>query len=98
MSMLLHELATNAAKYGSLSLPDGRVDLSWEIETDSPEPTLTVTWKESGGPIVAEPVRSGFGSRLIQLGLLGNGDAEKRYLQGGLVATFRGSLKDIREL
>ena len=98
ISMLLHELATNAAKYGSLSLPEGRVDLSWQIETDASEPMLTVTWKESGGPIVADPVRRGFGSRLIQLGLVGNGDAEKHYLPDGLVATFRGSLKDIREL
>ena len=98
ISMLLHELATNAAKYGALSRPEGRVDLSWRIETDATEPMLTVTWKESGGPLVAEPARRGFGSRLIQLGLLGNGDAEKRYLPGGLVATFRSSLKDVREL
>lgn len=98
ISMLLHELATNAAKYGALSVPGGRVSLSWRIEADASEPMLMLTWKEAGGPPVAEPIRRSFGSRLIQLGLVGKGDAEKRYLPDGLVATFRSSFSDIREL
>jgi len=97
ISMLLHELATNAAKYGALSVPEGRVNLSWHIESAAPEPMLTMTWKESGGPRVVEPIRRSFGSRLIQLGLVGKGDAEQHYLPDGLIATFQSSMRDIRE-
>ncbi|WP_165982315.1 HWE histidine kinase domain-containing protein [Dankookia rubra] len=64
MAMLLHELATNAAKHGALSGPEGRVSLSWRF-TD-PDGGLQFTWKESGGPPLAgEPPHRSFGSRLI---------------------------------
>jgi two-component sensor histidine kinase len=67
LSLALHELATNAAKYGALSTPRGRVDLSWNLaHNGSGERHLTLLWKETGGPLVVEPTRSGFGSRLIQ--------------------------------
>ena len=61
----LHELATNAAKYGALSVPTGRVAVSWRMEGDH----LHLTWVESGGPPVKPPERRGFGSRLIEKGL-----------------------------
>jgi PAS domain S-box-containing protein len=59
----LHELATNAAKYGSLSAAGGKVDLSWSQELDG---SLKLRWAETGGPAVQEPTRKGFGSRIIQ--------------------------------
>ncbi|MDB5417766.1 MAG: response regulator/sensor histidine kinase, partial [Phenylobacterium sp.] len=62
MSMILHELATNAAKYGALSSPQGVVTVGWG-ETEPGQ--LTLTWREEGGPAAAAPSRNGFGSRLI---------------------------------
>lgn len=64
LALGLHELATNAAKYGALSSPTGRVALSW---TGGDE--FRLTWRESGGPAVAEPDRVGFGTRLLMRGL-----------------------------
>lgn len=62
VSLIIHELATNAVKYGALSMPEGRVDLSWEI---TEEGKLDLSWIESGGPRVVEPSARGFGSTLI---------------------------------
>jgi PAS domain S-box-containing protein len=65
LSMALHELATNAAKYGSLSVPNGTLDLSWR--EDPPGERLRLRWEEKGGPaIAAPPQRRGFGSRVIE--------------------------------
>ena len=65
LSMALHELATNAAKYGALSRHDGRVDINWRI-SPSPERAFELIWSEGGGPPVIPPSREGFGSRLIK--------------------------------
>ncbi|WIJ24719.1 PAS domain S-box protein [Devosia sp. RR2S18] len=65
LSMALHELCTNAVKYGALSVPEGRVTVSW-FETDT---TLELHWVESKGPTVAPPKRQGFGTRLLQSAL-----------------------------
>ncbi len=62
LSLAFHELATNAAKYGALSCPEGRVDLRW----DKQEGSLRLEWEESGGPPVVLPARKGFGSRLLE--------------------------------
>jgi len=62
MSMIVHELATNAAKYGGLSAPDGSLAVSWSA---GPEGRLRILWSEDGVPDVTAPVRQGFGSRLI---------------------------------
>ena len=96
ISLMLHELATNATKHGSLSLPTGRVDLSWLIDEIGGEPTLRVRWEEFGGPLVAEPTRRSFGSRLIEMGLLGKGGVQKRWLPTGLIAEFAASLADVQ--
>ena len=64
-SLALHELATNASKYGALSTPDGRVTILWGLAED----VLTLTWREDGGPPVQAPARSGFGARLLQRSL-----------------------------
>jgi PAS domain S-box-containing protein len=58
IAVAIHELATNAAKYGSLSGPAGKIDISWQTEADA---NLLLRWKESGGPGIAEPTRKGFG-------------------------------------
>lgn len=63
ISLVLHELATNAVKYGSLSREGGRVMISWRVKNDG---RLELRWLESGGPTVVEPSKSGFGSTLIQ--------------------------------
>jgi PAS domain S-box-containing protein len=63
VAICLHELATNAAKYGSLSVGTGRLDLTWSHETDG---TLVLRWMETGGPDVKEPTRRGFGGRVVE--------------------------------
>lgn len=65
LSLVLHELATNATKYGALSAPAGQVLLSWTLDTGGDIPVLILNWAERGGPIVKQPVRMGFGSHLI---------------------------------
>jgi PAS domain S-box-containing protein len=65
LTMVLNELATNAAKYGSLSSPSGTLSLIWSIPLDAHE-TFKLEWLERGGPAVAEPSRRGFGARLIE--------------------------------
>jgi len=66
LSLALHELATNAAKYGALSAPTGQVRVGWNLaHNGSGQRFLTILWEETGGPAVETPTRSGFGSRLI---------------------------------
>jgi two-component sensor histidine kinase len=65
-TLALHELATNAAKYGALSRPTGKVQVSWTIEPDQSGSVLKFRWQESGGPPVSPPTRQGFGSQLLK--------------------------------
>jgi PAS domain S-box-containing protein len=65
ITMALHELATNAAKYGALSTTGGTLLISWKVY-NGPEPALEIGWQEQGGPPVAAPRRRGFGTRLIE--------------------------------
>lgn len=71
LGMALHELTTNAAKYGALSVYGGRVDVTWRVTIGAGRRTLDIDWAESGGPPVAEPARQGFGARLLELVLPG---------------------------
>ncbi|MEZ5654432.1 MAG: HWE histidine kinase domain-containing protein [Sphingobium sp.] len=67
LALLLHELATNALKYGALSTPTGSVEISWRfIETAEKKAHCELVWQERNGPLVSEPVRSGLGSKLIR--------------------------------
>jgi two-component sensor histidine kinase len=66
VSLILHELATNAAKYGALSVPDGRVRLSWQIEDAEQGKHIRLRWEERGGPPVTPPQETGFGTQLIR--------------------------------
>jgi two-component sensor histidine kinase len=63
VAVTLHELATNAAKYGALSHPNGQVHLEWSHAADG---QLHLRWTETGGPAVHEPARTGVGSRIIE--------------------------------
>ncbi len=61
IGIALHELSTNAAKYGALSVPGGSISISWHVKKDTDIPRLHMTWQESGGPAVAAPGHKGFG-------------------------------------
>jgi two-component sensor histidine kinase len=95
LGMALHELATNAAKYGSLSLPDGRVEATWTLP-DSKSPRLVLSWREVGGPPVTTPTHEGFGTRLITSGLKRQlrGEVNIQYLPAGLRCTIDIPLQD----
>ncbi len=95
LSLILHELATNALKYGALTCEPGRVSVVWRVEGDGEEARAILEWIESGGPPVAAPGKAGFGSRLIRMGLLGNGDAELSYAPKGLQARFSAPLAQL---
>ncbi|WP_146144858.1 sensor histidine kinase [Phreatobacter cathodiphilus] len=88
IGMAIHELTTNAVKYGALSVPEGRVHVTIASDGAVPEPRMTLEWRESGGPPVKVPERSGFGSLLLnrllasQLG----GEVAIDYRPDGVVA------------
>jgi len=88
LSLMMHELATNAIKHGSISVPDGRVDISWSVQGEGEDAILRMRWSERDGPPAVAPVRFGFGSRLIQGGFSGNGQAKLQFLPTGLVGEF----------
>ena len=86
LSMCLHELCTNAVKYGSLSNDTGRVAIEWFTQREA----IVVRWQETGGPPVRTPVRAGFGSKLLQSEMFSaGGGIELDYLPLGLIATIR---------
>jgi PAS domain S-box-containing protein len=66
VAMVIHELVTNAAKHGALSCPDGNVSVNWHRTVTDVGASLTITWRELGGPPIKAPVRSGYGSSLIR--------------------------------
>ena len=72
IGMAIHELATNAAKYGALSAGGGHVGVTWTRIADARSDRLVIEWVETGGPEVTEPSRSGFGTRLIASTIEGN--------------------------
>jgi two-component sensor histidine kinase len=84
LNLVFHELATNAAKYGALSNPEGRVSVTWSLETSGGSGILDLRWVESRGPIVGSRHNRGFGSRLIKrtLEALG-GRAEVNFAESG---------------
>ncbi len=66
MALVIHELATNAAKYGALSSPQGRIAITWDIVGDPDDRRFVFEWQESGGPRAVPPSRTGFGTTLLQ--------------------------------
>jgi PAS domain S-box-containing protein len=90
--MALHELCTNAAKYGALSVPGGRVEVGWSVDGD----LLTILWRERGGPPVRPPERRGFGFRMIERALAADLDGSARldFRPDGLTCRIEASLAD----
>jgi two-component sensor histidine kinase len=91
LNMAFHELATNAAKHGALSVETGRVEVKWAVENSSTPPAIAIEWRESGGPTVTVPRSRGFGSRLIETGIaheLG-GEARLVFAPEGLICHMR---------
>lgn len=89
LTMALHELATNAAKYGALSNQTGRVRLTWELVKRDEANRLRLCWTEFGGPTVKPPTRTGFGSFLVERVLKAEGgEVNIEYKPEGLVGVF----------
>ncbi|WP_262031850.1 sensor histidine kinase [Microvirga sp. Mcv34] len=86
IALMAHELTTNAIKHGSLSVPEGRVSVTWSIERTTGSDRLQLAWTEAGGPCVGPPKRKGFGSMLIQRALTDEtgGDIRVEYDPEGL--------------
>ena len=96
LAMILHELATNAVKYGAFSNAEGRILLSWQVD-DGEDPQLEMSWREEGGPLVEPPAKRGFGSRLIASGLTGDGATTIDYRPAGLHVVLRAPLQIVQE-
>lgn len=90
LALALHELATNAAKYGALSVPEGRVSLRWTLDAAGGLGAFALTWRETDGPSVSPPSKTGFGTRLVH-GLRAElgGEVTIDYAPSGLVCAVR---------
>jgi two-component sensor histidine kinase len=88
LSLVLHELATNAAKHGALGACDGRVEVAWDLDGGS---ALRLSWREADGPEVAAPSRRGFGRTLIEQAVAHEleGEARLEFLPGGVTYELR---------
>jgi len=95
LALMLHELGTNAAKYGALSRAEGHVAISWAIDAEADR--LRFRWEEVDGPPVAPPTRTGFGSRLIERSLVHSfgGTARLSYPVTGVVLTMEAPLASV---
>ena len=95
LSMMFHELCTNALKYGALSVSGGSVSVTWELRAKEPS-NVRITWRERGGPTVKAPAKRGFGTRLIEraLGSELGGGARLRFHPEGVVCEIDAALPD----
>ena len=98
IGMAIHELTTNAAKYGALSIPGGKVAIAWEAEPVEDGTRLKLVWEERGGPGVSAPTRQGFGSRLLHrvLATQLNAKVELDFRPKGLRVAIDAVLKQAR--
>jgi PAS domain S-box-containing protein len=94
LGLAIHELSTNAAKYGALSVPSGVVDVSWRV--DAVRKMLSIDWRETGGPPVAPPKRSGFGRLLLERAVASDlaGDVKLEFDPVGLKCAITLPLRD----
>jgi two-component sensor histidine kinase len=100
IGMAIHELTTNAAKYGALAVRNGKVSVTWNVHDDGDEKRLTITWQERGGPRVSQPERQGFGSRLLHRVLTTqlNAKVDVEYDPAGLRVAIDAPLKSTANL
>jgi two-component sensor histidine kinase len=96
LSIVFHELATNAVKHGALAAPEGRVAVSWQVDEDAG--MLTIRWIESGGSAPGMPSRRGVGSRVVEATISGQlgGSLDRRWPDDGLVCEIRVPLSRVR--
>jgi two-component system CheB/CheR fusion protein len=100
LGLVLYEFATNATKYGALSVASGRVDVAWTLELDDEQGAyLVLTWTESGGPSVSPPTRHGFGSELVhrQLRHELRGESTLEFASTGLIGRLRIPIDEVTE-
>ena len=97
LSLAIHELATNALKYGALTVASGRVSITWTVEDNEGAPNFVFTWQEVGGPPASQPAVVGFGSRLISRVLKDDfgGSLEVSYQSTGLVCRLTAPLGNL---
>jgi two-component sensor histidine kinase len=93
LSLVIHELATNAFKYGALSVAEGRLAVQWQVAGNR----LALDWIERGGPEVTAPKLTGFGSKLLRRGLAGEGAVELNYDKEGFRASFSTTITSLLE-
>lgn len=95
IGMALHELSTNAIKYGALSIPAGSIAIVWTI--DQPDQTFCMRWSEHGGPAVIPPEKSGFGTTVIEkmAAISVGGEVELDYAQGGLTWSLQAPMAQV---
>jgi two-component sensor histidine kinase len=91
LTLIVHELTTNAMKYGAFTEPSGVVSVSWRLDG----PIVRLEWVERGGPPVVAPKGKGFGSRLISFGLTGQGDVQSEYETEGLTVRFSATVESL---
>jgi two-component system CheB/CheR fusion protein len=96
MGLVLHELATNAAKYGAWSAARGKVTLSWSNGERHGKPTVTLVWREQDGPSVKAPAKHGFGSRLIE-SAIPNARVRREFNSDGVACTIEAPASEGRE-
>lgn len=83
-AMILHELTTNAVKYGALSVPAGRVDIRWSVGADGRPDLFFLSWQETGGPTVIPPTATGYGRKIIESTMRRLGKCQLDYAPSGL--------------
>lgn len=95
IALAMHELSTNAVKYGALSNDTGVVTVNWHVANGQ----LELIWREAGGPSVKKPTRSGFGSRMIERAVAASvqGTAEIQYQPTGVLFTIRTDIENLEE-
>ena len=100
VSMTIHELATNAAKYGALSNDDGQLSVSWSKVDEGDGETLVLRWKESDGPPVSPPTHRGFGSTLIHSTIADSlsGEVNKTFHADGIELFARIPMTSLRDV
>jgi two-component sensor histidine kinase len=95
-TLIMHELATNAIKYGALAAAAGTVSVNWFIEDNSENPTVIFQWRERGGPQVTPPTRKGFGSKLLEHAVAHAGDPPRfEYGPEGFTYELRTTFKTL---